>query len=91
MQRDDALGCRRCARLCPLVTRLVVNIREKLIEANVLVRQDGKMIFARDHLFSSPTAAAATVVGRSANGLTEWRDNKNRTLREAEEWGSSVQ
>jgi hypothetical protein len=62
----------------------LVNIREKLIETGILVRRDGQMVFMKDHLFSSPSAAAATVMGRSANGFTEWRDNKSRTLKENE-------
>lgn len=36
--------------------------------------QDGKTRFTRDQSFSSPSAAAAIVAGRSTNGRTEWRE-----------------
>lgn len=38
--------------------------------------------FLRDHLFSSPSCAAGVVLGRAANGRTEWRDANGRTLKE---------
>ena len=31
------------------------------------------MRFARDYVFASPSAAAAAVTGRNANGRIEWR------------------
>ena len=42
------------------------------------------MIFVKDYLFSSPSAAAAVVLGRSANGLTEWKLKNGTTLKEFE-------
>jgi hypothetical protein len=33
---------------------------------------DGKVSFSQDHVFSSPSAAAAVVAGRPANGRTDW-------------------
>jgi len=36
--------------------------------------QDGAaMRFARDQVFASPSAAAAVVVGRTANGRNDWK------------------
>lgn len=37
---------------------------------------------SRDYVFSSPSTAAAVVLGRSANGRIEWKDCKGRTLKE---------
>lgn len=34
------------------------------------------------YVFSSPSTAAAVVLGRSANGRTQWKDEKGRTLKE---------
>ena len=35
---------------------------------------DGRTLrFARDQVFSSPSAAAAVVVGRAANGRNDWK------------------
>ena len=49
-------------------------LRAKLEKDGTLeVASDGaKRIFARNHVFASPSAAAAVVAGRSANGRTEW-------------------
>lgn len=49
-------------------------LRSKLEQDGTLVpTPDGSaMRFSRDHVFASPSAAAAIVAGRSANGRTEW-------------------
>ena len=39
-------------------------------------------IFMKDYLFSSPSLAAAMILGRNANGLTEWKTQKKQTLKE---------
>lgn len=50
-------------------------LREKLIQEAVLIPDhDGRtMRFARDQVFASPSAAAAVVVGRAANGRNDWK------------------
>ena len=50
-------------------------LREKLIQEAALVPDhDGRTLrFARDQVFSSPSAAAAVVVGRAANGRNDWK------------------
>ena len=37
--------------------------------------------FTQDYAFSSPSTAAAVVLGRSANGRIEWKDAHGRTLK----------
>ena len=37
--------------------------------------------FTKDWLFSSPSAAAAVCSGRTANGLTEWKDESGTSLK----------
>ena len=39
-------------------------------------------IFVTDVLFLSPSTAAAMVLGRNANGLTEWKNKDGKTLKE---------
>jgi hypothetical protein len=61
-------------------------IREKLKKKGVL-KPDGdntSLIFMRDELFSSPSAAARAVLGRSANGWDEWKTKDGRTLDQIE-------
>ncbi|MGB0895760.1 MAG: GIY-YIG nuclease family protein [Flavobacteriaceae bacterium] len=60
------------------------NIRQSLIDDGIIVPIDNKLIFKKDYLFSSPSAAAAIVMGRSANGLTEWKLNDGRILKAVE-------
>jgi hypothetical protein len=58
------------------------NLRETLIESGVLVADGGKSLrLTANHKFSSPSAAAATVLGRSANGTEEWRDEAGESLK----------
>lgn len=44
-----------------------------------IVNNEG--IFIKDYLFSSPSMAAAMVLGRNANGLTEWKNKNKKTLK----------
>lgn len=62
--------------------RSMFNIRQELIQNGVLQREDDHFHFTQDYAFSSPSAAAAVVLGRSANGRVEWKDARNRTLKE---------
>lgn len=59
-----------------------VKLRERLVERNVLGPElNGRMIFTRPYTFESPSAAAAVVLGRSANGLVEWKTELGETLK----------
>lgn len=62
--------------------RSMFNIRQELIQNGVLQREDDHFRFMQDYAFSSPSAAAAVILGRSANGRVEWKDGKGRTLKE---------
>lgn len=55
-------------------------IREQLLEQGVLAAEGDRVRFVRDHLFQSPSGAAACVTGRTANGWVEWKDAQGRTL-----------
>ena len=57
-------------------------VREQLLEQGVLVTDGDRIRFTRDHLFQSPSGAAACVSGRAANGWAEWKDSSGRTLAE---------
>jgi hypothetical protein len=45
---------------------------------------NGQLELAEDFVFSSPSTAAAIVLGRNANGLTEWKLKDGITLKEFE-------
>ena len=57
-------------------------LREKLASDGALVTDGGQFRFDRDVRFTSPSAAAAIVAGRSASGPGEWRTIDGRTYRE---------
>lgn len=58
------------------------SLRQRLIEQGVIVEEGDRIRFARDYPFKSPSAAAACVMGRTANGLIDWRDEAGRSLLE---------
>lgn len=63
----------------------VVALRQKLVLDGTLVAVEGLYVFAKDAEFTSPSAAAAVVHGGGANGLTAWKDESGKTLKELEE------
>ena len=62
----------------------LIKLRQSLIDDEVIVQVNNKLVFREDYLFSSPSAAAAVVMGRSANGLTEWKLSDGRILKAVE-------
>jgi hypothetical protein len=54
------------------------NKRKNLIKSGLI---DGWK-FVKNYLFTSPSTAAAVVMGRSANGLIEWKRKDGSTLRD---------
>ena len=55
-------------------------LRQQLIEQGVMVAASGRISFSRDYLFKSPSAAAACLMGRTANGPIEWKDEHGVSL-----------
>jgi hypothetical protein len=66
------------------MTQNFINYRQKLIDEGVLVDKGEYFEFSDDHIFSSPSTAAVMVMGRNANGLTEWKNKDGKTLKEFE-------
>ena len=59
----------------------IKKLREELIEKEIVKNFE----FSEDFIFSSPSLAASFVMGRSANGLTEWKTENGRILKSIEE------
>lgn len=55
-------------------------LRTKLIEEQILKIEGKVYVFQQDYIFNSPSAAAATILGRTANGWTSWKDKNGQTL-----------
>lgn len=66
------------------MTPSFITYRQKLINENILVDKGVYFEFADDYIFSSPSTAAVMVMGRNANGLTEWKNKEGKTLKEFE-------
>ncbi len=62
----------------------LINIREKLIADKVIISVNQKLLFLQDFEFSSPSTAAAIVMGRNANGQKEWKLKNGITLKDFE-------
>lgn len=60
----------------------IESMRNDLKEAGVLVEKNDVWIFTKDHIFSSPSASAAVVLARRANGWIEWKFKDGKTLDE---------
>ena len=59
-------------------------LRDTLISKGIIVKESDKLVLKRDYLFGSSSTAAMIIMGRSANGLTEWKMNSGKTLQDFE-------
>lgn len=55
-------------------------MRLKLLESSVMHIEEDTVVFDKDHLFRSPSMAAQSLLGRTANGWVEWKDAHGKTL-----------
>jgi hypothetical protein len=63
----------------------VRTIRAQMLAGGILVPDGDRLRLTRDWVFSSPSTAAMTFLGRPANGRTEWSDELGRTLKAIQE------
>ncbi|MDQ6994175.1 MAG: GIY-YIG nuclease family protein [Mariprofundaceae bacterium] len=61
-----------------------IKLWHSLMETGVLSHQDESLVFGKDYVFSSASAAAAIVKGQSANGLMEWKTSIGQSLKDLE-------
>ncbi|MAK67715.1 MULTISPECIES: GIY-YIG nuclease family protein [unclassified Methylophaga] len=60
-------------------------LRDELVSSGIITEHGGKLIFTSNQLFTSPSQAAAVIVGYSINGRNHWCDDSGRTLKNLEE------
>lgn len=75
-------GSQAAGETAPSYPASVAKFREELIANGVLAKNNEGYVFTQDYVFTSPSYAADIVLGRNANGRTEWKDNRGRTLKE---------
>lgn len=63
----------------------ILAIRKDLVSSGVLVPEGPHYRFTQDYDLSSPSTAAAVVLGRIANGRIEWKDAAGKTLKAIQE------
>lgn len=66
----------------PSMSTSLIQLRNNLIEKEII---NADFQFIKDYIFTSPSLAAAVVLGRNANGRTEWKTEDNITLKSIEE------
>lgn len=66
----------------PSMSASLIQLRNNLIEKEII---NADFQFIKDYIFTSPSLAAAVVLGRNANGRTEWKTEDNITLKSIEE------
>lgn len=77
-------GSKAASSIVNSMTPSFIKLRQKLIEEGILVDKTEYLEFSEDYIFSSPSTAALIVMGRNANGLTEWKQKDGKTLKEFE-------
>lgn len=77
-------GSKAAATIVNSMTPSFISFRQKLIEESVILNKGEYYEFPEDYIFSSPSTAAVIVMGRNANGLTEWKQKDGKTLKDFE-------
>jgi hypothetical protein len=77
-------GSKAAGTITPSFSASLSQLRETLIDEGILKTKDEYLEFVEDNIFSSPSTAAAIVMGRAANGLIEWKKKDGTTLKDFE-------
>ncbi|PXA64483.1 DUF4357 domain-containing protein [Arthrobacter psychrochitiniphilus] len=68
----------------PSAPKSIIRGRQSLIERGIAEVHGEQLIMALDHLFSSPSQAAAILVGGSVNGRDSWKNSAGQSVNEIE-------
>lgn len=68
--------------IAPYLLKAVISKRQILFDKGIV---DDNFTFTQDWAFTSPSLAAAIVVGYSINGRNAWKNKKGISLKEIEE------
>jgi Domain of unknown function (DUF4357) len=71
----------------PRTPDYIVKLRDTMVAQGIFVDEKDHYKLSQDYTFTSPSSAAAALLARSANGRTEWKDEKEKTLKEVQEEG----
>jgi hypothetical protein len=77
-------GSKAASTIVNSMTPSFIKFRQKLIDEGVLIDKLEYFEFSDDYVFSSPSTAAVIIMGRNANGLSEWKLKNGTTLKDFE-------
>ena len=66
----------------PSCHEYLINLRQKLLQSEIIEEVNGNYLFVQDYIFNSPSTAGGVVLGRSTNGWTKWKNKEGKTLDE---------
>ncbi len=66
----------------PSMNDSLIRLRSELMSKGII---DSTYHFIKDYIFTSPSLAAAIVMGRNANGRTEWKTSEHKSIKDIEE------
>ena len=74
-------GSRIATTVTNSFSKYLNTLRDSMIKSGTI---NSSYEFTKDQVFTSPSLAAAIVMGRNANGQTEWRTEDHKTIRQIE-------
>ena len=75
-------GTKIACSTVPSMPESLIKFRNSLIDKGII---DENFEFTKDYIFTSPSLAASVVMGRSANGRTEWKNDEHKSIKDIEE------
>jgi len=77
-------GSQAAPRPQPNLSPGYIRKREELVTDGVLIPESDHMVFTREYLFTSPSAASSVIIGSNSSGPQYWTTDDGKTLKEIE-------
>jgi hypothetical protein len=59
-------------------------LRKSLESQGILKAENGHLVFTKNYTFSSPSAAAGVIIGGSADGRLQWKNEQGKSIKDLE-------
>jgi len=80
-------GSQAAIEAVPSIHDYMLRRRRSLLEKEILKQDGDHYVMTQDYTFASPSTAAGILLGRTANGRIEWKDQGGLTLKELQSAG----
>ncbi len=84
-------GSRGRSALRPSAPPRLAGQRDSLLAEGVIKLEGPSLLFLKDHLFTSPSAAGGLLVGGTNNGRTSWRNAAGQSISDLEQLALSAE